>query len=205
MLPMLGHNGLFASLKLDEAWDTATNKSLLASPKILQYQCPTDRSHQRPSTTHYLAITGPDSLWGKEARTSREGNIPNPAVVAEVLESDIGWGEPRDMTFEEACRGVNCGTVSGIASRHVVPGGLFFHDQCGAHVLFADGSVEFITTETPPDLLRAVLRGEPESLAELKSFQRDYTGRIHWANCTAVAVLAASLLGLLVPARPNRH
>ncbi len=80
--------------------------------------------------------------------------------LVEVADSDINWMEPRDMTFEEAVRGVNPpGEGLKISSHHAG----------GANVGWLDAHVSFLGDRTPPTTLRALLTangGEPVTIPD---------------------------------------
>ena len=66
---------------------------------------------------------------------------PPRVMVVEVANSNINWMEPRDLTLEEACRGVGDGSGLGISSHHMIPGRFFFQDEvAGAYACFPTGA-----------------------------------------------------------------
>jgi prepilin-type processing-associated H-X9-DG protein len=76
--------------------------------------------------------------------------------LVEAVDSGINWLEPRDMSYEEALRGINPKTGWGISSRH----------DGGAQVAFADGSSPLLPDDTPLEKLRLFLErndGQPVS------------------------------------------
>ena len=103
--------------------------------------------------------------------------------------------EPRDLTLDEACRGVGDGSRMRISNCHTVPGGFFFQDEvAGSYVLFSDGTVWFIPAGLPPETLKGVFTGDEKAMQACTAYQR----RIHWTNCIAVAVLVVSYAALLL-------
>jgi prepilin-type processing-associated H-X9-DG protein len=194
VLPYMEQDALFRQYNLKENWDGPKNRKLETT--IPYYRCPEAGRIVHP-TTNYLAIIGPDSPWGKPLESLRKdehGRTLYPAMVVEVADSDIQWMEPRDLTFEEACRGINPESGIGISSRHIRSGEFFFCDDMGAHVLFADGSVRWIPASVPPDVLKRVLSGELSVDDDLNQYTRR---RVNWTNCAALVVLVASLAVML--------
>jgi len=57
--------------------------------------------------------------------------------------------EPKDLTQDEALRGVNSGAGLGISSQH----------GNGANVAFTDGSVEFVPSKTSLAQILEMLKG----------------------------------------------
>jgi prepilin-type processing-associated H-X9-DG protein len=74
--------------------------------------------------------------------------MPSTIALVECVNSGINWLEPRDLSFEQASRGVNPnGAKPSISSAH--PG--------GANALFFDGSVHYLSDGLSADLLRGLL------------------------------------------------
>jgi prepilin-type processing-associated H-X9-DG protein len=74
--------------------------------------------------------------------------ISNTIALVECVNSGINWLEPRDLTFEQAAKGINqTGVVPGISSAH----------KGGANSLFFDGAVKFLPESIPHDMLRGLL------------------------------------------------
>ena len=71
----------------------------------------------------------------------------NTILDVEIANSGINWMEPRDLTFDEALRGINPKDGHGISSRH----------EAGANVCFCDGSVHYVPNGIDPQLLRDLL------------------------------------------------
>jgi hypothetical protein len=118
----------------------------------LDYYCPS--ADEPLFSTNYVAVVGEETVW-PGTRGMLLGNVTDgkskTIAVVEVANTGIHWMEPRDLTFEEAQRGINVpGIKSGISSNHVG----------GALCLFCDGEVHFLTNKVRPDTLRALLTAE---------------------------------------------
>jgi len=88
-------------------------------------------------------------------------------------------------------------------------GQLFFQEETIAHgfVLFSDGSVHDIPAGLPPETLRGLITGDREPWevdAHFRQVRQQTRLRIHWANCTALAVLILSYAVLLFRPRDKR-
>ncbi len=150
ILPYLGDPQaaqIYADYHFDEPWNSPANLALAAqAPSALR--CPSGDSLHEAA---YLAVVGPETAWpGTGAMTVREiaeaDGTSNTIMVVESVDSKIHWMEPRDLSLAEAERGINAGGAAGISSPHFG----------GANALYADGSVQYLPEDTPPEKLRAV-------------------------------------------------
>jgi len=132
----------------NQPWNGPSNSKLNARIEKL-FNCRSDDPNS--SSTNYLAVVGSETIWQSEKSLSTRSIADarsNTILVVEVHNSGINWLEPRDLTFEEAARGINPRDGKlGISSAH----------RGGANVLFADGAVRYLTNETLPETLRALL------------------------------------------------
>jgi prepilin-type processing-associated H-X9-DG protein len=182
-----------------QPWDGPKNKKLVTPSR--EYTCLCDDTRAN-ATTSYVALTAPNSPWGR-SWSATPGKDKNPAMVVEVANSGICWMEPRDLSLHQACAGLNPKSGIGISSKHVLPGEFFRHDAfAGAHVLFADGSVRFVPAGCPPDLLKGVLAGDPERIQDLDMFQATIERRANLPNWSSLAGLVISVAVMLL--RPRR-
>jgi prepilin-type processing-associated H-X9-DG protein len=138
---------VYKKYRFDEPWDGPHNRELMSQcPDI--YRCPID---QGPTTeTSYVVVVGPTTVFPAEKCLKMmdiADGTTNTIMVVEMANSGINWIEPRDLTFDQALRGVNPKLQVGISSHH----------QGGAQAVFADGSVHFLKDETPPADLRLLL------------------------------------------------
>lgn len=131
-----------------EPWNGPHNR-LLADKMPIVYRCPSDVDNA--DKANYVAVVGESTAWpAAAARRIREivDGTSTTISVVEVVDSGISWLEPRDLTFAQACQGINRpGNQPGIRSRH---GG-------GAQFLFCDGSVHFLNGELSNDTLQKLL------------------------------------------------
>lgn len=131
-----------------EPWNGPHNR-LLTDKMPIVYRCPSDVENS--DKANYVAVVGESTAWpapaARRIRDLVDGTSTTISVV-EVVDSDISWMEPRDLTFEQAGLGINRpGSQPGIRSRH---GG-------GAQFLFCDGSVHYLNNEIPHDTLQKLL------------------------------------------------
>lgn len=138
ILPALGEDDLYKEYKLDEPWDGPNNRQLAHRiPEV--YCCPSDPSGYEGQTS-YVALVGPQACWlgTKPVKLSQLAQPGQAIQVIEAYETGINWLEPRDFSAPAVAATINSSAGQGIRSLH--PG--------GAHVLFADGQVEFLSDAT---------------------------------------------------------
>ncbi len=130
-----------------ESWDGPKNR-LLADKIDPVFYCPSSEADR--TQTGYVAVVGPETAWAGPNPTKKsitDGQSKTISVV-EANGSGIHWMEPRDVTFEDAARGINVpGIKSGISSPH----------NGGAFVLMCDGAVHFLNDDIPLNTLSGLL------------------------------------------------
>jgi hypothetical protein len=147
ILPDLGEDDLFKEYNLDEPWDGPNNRKLAHRiPEV--YRCPSDPSSYDGQTS-YVAVVGPQASWlGSTPVKLSELSTPSQALhVIEVYESGINWLEPRDFTAAGLDTQVNAASPEAIRSLHLG----------GAHALYADAEVKFLSDDTSPADVQASL------------------------------------------------
>ena len=107
--------------------------------------------------------------------------------------------EPRDLTLEEALRGVQSQRGQGISSWHWPATGFLFNTEGAAQVMMADASVRVLTESTSPDTLESLLEiadGRP-----VPEEPRHIGTTPNWSRWVALATLVFSLVLLVKLAR----
>jgi len=151
VLPFLEQADLYEQYRFDEPWNGPNNSQLAARiPNVLQ--CPSEPNDY----TNYLLITGPETAWGEGLAPTfadfKDGTS-NTIVLVEVADSGIQWMEPRDLTLEQAARGVNSQLGLCFSAPHPLPGRKTEKPE-SANVAFADGSVTNLKNDFPLAELR---------------------------------------------------
>jgi prepilin-type processing-associated H-X9-DG protein len=147
ILPFLDQEELFKQYDFGEPWNGRKN-SALGRISLSAYRCPTSSTRTAATMTNYLAVVAPG---GHSFLAASDGHgKDNVILVAEVVDSGVNWMEPGDLTPQEALRGVNPKSSSGISSPH----------KGGANVCFLDGSVKFLPTGPLKSLVREDMRDQ---------------------------------------------
>ena len=136
--------------RYDEPWNSPSN--LAASNRMGGYvwYCPSSPKSQPPTHANYVMPIGPRTI-SNGANCVALGQIRDGAahtiVVGEIVNSDIYWTEPRDLSLETASLRINDRSRPSISSGHR---GL-------ATVLFADGHTLTTSDSIDPSVLEALL------------------------------------------------
>jgi hypothetical protein len=141
-------DALYESYRFEEPWDSEHNRKL--GERMPEYfACPSDL----PTTdnTNYLAVIGEETMWNGATAASRFNSRDDPSrtiLLVESADANVHWLEPRDLTFEQAARGINIGGATpGISSHH----------NGVVEVLFVAGNVGTLPNNLSSDGLRALL------------------------------------------------
>jgi hypothetical protein len=140
-----------------EPWNGPKNSMLRYGPenarvpldkhRCPELQCPS--AGEGPAITSYVAVVGPNTMWpGREAaRQAADHSDWDKILVIEVVNSDILWMEPRDLTLEQALDAVQPKTGIGIGSRH----------SDGIHYVTVGGATRTLDPNIDRESLRKLL------------------------------------------------
>ena len=143
VLPFIEQNELYNKFKLDEPWDSANNKPLIAEmPRI--FLCPS-RKNPEAGTTCYCAWTGENTAFDGPNGRGRAAIPDGTSNTLHVVESStpVIWSKPDDLAFDPQSKLPNFGAGS------LHPGGF--------NTLFADGSVRFLKNTINQIILKALI------------------------------------------------
>jgi prepilin-type processing-associated H-X9-DG protein len=143
---------VYSQYRFNEPWNSPHNRALAAQmPRV--YACPTEGAFGG-SETSYAMIVGPHTISdGPTPRTyaAIKDGLSNTIMVVEATEAHINWLEPRDLDVEKMQFQIGGGSnaysrKNEISSPH----------SNGANVLFCDGSVHFLSSNTSPKKIEAM-------------------------------------------------
>ncbi len=137
LLPFLEQENLYRAFQKDEPWDSPSNLAISqTSIKLFMDASSTDTT---PGKTDYLFVTGQGTVF-EGAKSVPMGQIAdgtaNTILAIDVKNSGVHWAEPRDLDLSQPVQ---------------LPAG---NHNNGNIVLFADGSVRYVTQTVSPQTLR---------------------------------------------------
>jgi hypothetical protein len=143
ILPFIEQQALYDLWNHDEPWDSPNNMRI-GQTSIPAYRCPSDDD---PTETNYVMITGEEAIGNLPNEVTKIADVRDGTartiMIVEVVDSGIGWSEPRDLSLDDLEMRINA--PGGIASKH--PGGV--------NVALCNGSVRFVPESISAEDLRA--------------------------------------------------
>lgn len=153
ILPYIEQDALFRQFHLDEPWDSAHNKQLIARMPTT-YHSP-EQGKLEPGKTTYLAPVGPKTIFGGKKGMPIQKITDGTSNTIMILESDdsraVYWTQPEDYRIDP----------------NNPLAGLIRPSAAGFNAAFADGSVHLLPANINPATLRALYTangGEPVNL-----------------------------------------
>jgi RNA polymerase sigma factor (sigma-70 family) len=136
ILPYIDQDALYKEFKLDEPWDSETNKKAMAQmPRVYG---------EKGTKTHYRVFTGKGTMFegtkGVKISDVTDGTS-NTAMIFEAADA-VEWTKPEEFEYD---------------AKTPLPklGGVPYEN--GFLVGFADGSVRFISTKAKEATIRAII------------------------------------------------
>jgi hypothetical protein len=143
ILPYLEQFALYERFRLDEAWDSPHNASLLK--EMPRAYAPVAYKDATPYGTYYQGLVGPGALFDGEEGTRIADfiDMARPTLMVVEAAHPVPWTKPEDMPYDKG---------------EPLPklGGQF---DDGFYAAFADGSVRFIGREVAPERIHASVTG----------------------------------------------
>ncbi|MDZ7616193.1 MAG: DUF1559 domain-containing protein [Patescibacteria group bacterium] len=137
-----------------EPWNGPSNIAWeLDRTRCEYFQCRAN-DHRKPAITDYVAVVGPNTMWPGTEGTTRaaDGSDDDKILVIEIVNSDILWMEPRDLTLEEALDAIQPKKSVGIGSYH----------RDGIHYITVGGEMRTLPHDIDRESLRRLLVREPK-------------------------------------------
>ncbi len=156
ILPYMDRQRLYDQYDSNEPWDSPGNRELLSTASN-PYHCP-EQSEEGGSQTNYVAVLGPGTAWPGDKPTKMVDFVDGTSttlLLVEVVDSEIAWTEPRDLTIQQGVNGLRQGGGLAIGSGHKVSNSLLARNL-GTHLGYADGHLELLRENVPSDRWKEV-------------------------------------------------
>ena len=156
ILPYIEQEALYKQFKLDEPWESETNKKLVE--KMPKVYAPV-RVKAKAGETFYQRFVGKGALFDETGSMYKVGTVPdgtsNTALVVEGGDPVI-WTKPADLSFGE---------------KRPLPklGGLF---DGVFHVALCDGSVIRVKKDFDADVMKLVIMAADGNVIDLKKLTK---------------------------------
>ncbi|NQT15067.1 MAG: DUF1559 domain-containing protein [Planctomycetes bacterium] len=157
IMPFWMCDPFYDGYNFNEPWNSPANDRLGVERACsgIHYHCPADPPLE--PTANYLAVVGAATAWpAPEPSHFRDfaKAASHSILLVEHRNSSIHWMEPRDLEFDRLDFTVHGRSRQGSSS----PGqAISSEHRKGAHVVFADASVEFLSADTAPEVLKDML------------------------------------------------
>lgn len=162
LLPYLGEEALYRSYDFSQPWDGPENSSLIPlMPSI--YASPLDDPLTRSAETGVMVIMGDRTPFpgaGTTNLTDLRDGPENTILAVEVVSHGTSWTEPLDLDASKMVYQIDGRFDQEIGSRI----------EGGAHVVFADGDVEFLGENTPRNRVEALVTRDAGDPADQSQF-----------------------------------
>jgi len=149
ILPYLECEELYEKYRFDEPWDGPNNRKLEEEMPMF-FRCPRQPARPNPYATSYVAVVGPRTAWrgDRPVKLSDFTDAPEATLLlVEMKDSGIHWMEPRDLEYPPMPAEINPSSGGGISSHH----------HTVAIVLYADGSVDWLSNDAESIVIDALL------------------------------------------------
>ncbi len=137
-------------LDSSEPWNGPKNSQRRIPLSV--FRCPAANTPE-PCATNYVVVVGPNTMWpgSMSAKIALDGSDKGKILVIEIVNSDILWMEPRDLTLDEALTLIQPKKRVGIGSWH----------PSGIHYITVAGTVGTLDPKIDRESLRRLLTREP--------------------------------------------
>ena len=176
IMPRIEQAELAEAYDWTEPWNSRHNAQLLMAP-IEIFRCPSDRKffQEKESlpTTNYFAVVGPQTAWPPdrgmafdEITDGRDQTI----LLLEAAGLNVPWGEPRDLSYEEALEILTSVSDERIAHRD------------GINAAFASGTVRFLPVPMKREMAEALLTAHGGDQFDWNNFEHDARPKVEPLN-----------------------
>jgi hypothetical protein len=210
ILPRIGQQRIYDAYDQTEPWNSSKNSKAL-NQSIELFVCPSDPPVAwKAPQTNYFAVIGPQTAWPEDrglALSEITDDRSRTILLLEVAEWVVPWGEPQDLTFDEAFQILTgnpspsarfagtplLGPVHPVVHSHHGDVGYFYkkkESSRGVHAAFADGKVRFLPLPLPDEMAKALLTANAGDEVDWDEFDRLTAPQLDYAKIYATIAFA---------------
>lgn len=186
ILPFLEQRALYSQLALDEAWDSSINRGYTVDMQLEIYRCPAHGT--AAATGHYLAVVGERTAWppgrGRKLSEVTDGTA-NTVMLIEAPWAGAAWGEPKDLSFDEAVKYLTREPKRAEVA-HENKRGFFYKSLPVVHVAMMDGRVRALPLPLPRETAAALLTVDGGEEIDERALDVERAAELDYGRCYAV-------------------
>ena len=146
ILPFISKDDLYKQIDLKRSWDSTEQVELITETEVSVYKSSRCQSEHTAGTS-FVMVSGRGTVFDMRGNERPATGVlhwfdfpeKKTALIIELPESDIYWGEPTDVSLDDAVK-------------------IIQNAQFDVVVGFSDGSVEHISPSTPETEIRALFK-----------------------------------------------
>jgi hypothetical protein len=195
LLPHIDENATHQAYDWSQPWNGPSNRKGMAKP-IDILRCPSDPSASpNAPQTNYFAIVGPQTAWPVDHSLTLgeiSDDLGGTILLLEASGLNVAWGEPRDLTFDDALKLLSEPTPGRVVHQsYKHPGFSLYRDGTpGVHAAFADGTVRFLPVPLPEEMAKALLTANASDEVDWDEFERLTAPQLDYAKIYATIAFA---------------
>lgn len=198
ILPYMECESIYEQLKLDEPWNSRSNK-LLTDAEIDILRCPSCPA-EMSGLTNYVSVVGARTFYPSSEVKALKDCVDDPATTLLIVERQPAtpWAKPEDLSFDDVIELLTANVDPDTNGGHILDYGFFYKEFGVRHAVMANGEALMLYCPLPVETATAILTIDGGEIVE----RSQLTGGlriIDWARCASLALF---IVLALVPLGP---